>query len=339
MTDLPKISIVIPIRNEGKYIASTITYLQKQDYPADRMEILVADSGSNDRTREIVADLAARDTRIRLFDNPRQLASAGRNIGVRNATADIITFIDGHTYIDNDLLLKNTVKLMAEKDVSVLSRPQFLETPDNNFFQRAVSFARKSVIGHGLDSTIYTDEEKFVNPSSSGATYRKEVFGKVGEFDERFDACEDVEFNYRVHLKGYDSFTSPRLAVYYYPRDSVGGLFRQLKRYGIGRFRLACKHRKTLTFGTLIPFFITVGFPLLGILSFFSDILFYVFLVSIILYLATVLALSLAISLKRGISYFLILPVIFVTIHGALGIGFLTEFVRTLIGKGVAFCH
>ena len=125
------------------------------------------------------------------------------------------------------------------RDFEALSRPQFLDTPENTFFQRAVSLARKSAVGHGLDSTIYTDKDMYVDPSSSGASYKKSVFDEVGYFDERFDACEDVEFNYRVHKSGRRSFTSLALAVYYYPRTGIRSLFKQMKRYGVGRMRLA----------------------------------------------------------------------------------------------------
>ena len=162
---------------------------------------------------------------------------------------------------------------MKEKQVSILSRPQLMDTPHNSFFQRAVSLARNSWIGHGRDSTIYSREDAYVDPGSSGASYRREVFEKVGYFDLSFDACEDVEFNYRCAEAGFRSFTSMKLAVYYYPRTSLRGLFRQMRRYGAGRFRLARKHPETLSITTLFPALLVLGLPSLGLLGFLWPVL------------------------------------------------------------------
>jgi glycosyltransferase involved in cell wall biosynthesis len=329
--------VVLPVRNEENFIAETIGYIQKQDYPRDKLEIIVADGDSEDHTTEIVEKLKQDDDRIFIINNPGRLSSAGRNIGVKNATGEIVIFIDGHTYIDNDQLLQNTARLMKEKKVSILSRPQFLETPHNTFFQKAVALARRSIIGHGLDSTIYTEAEKIVDPSSSGASYRKEVFTKIGLYDERFDACEDVELNHRAAKSGYDAFASPRLAVYYYPRKSLWGLFRQLARYGTGRFRLARKHPGTLSIGTLIPFLFTVGMPILLILALIFQPVWYPFAALAALYLAVVLLSSMVLAVRHNFGYIIVLPFIYLAIHTGLGYGFARELLKTIIGRGIGF--
>jgi len=329
--------VVVPIRNEERFIARTLSFVRNQDYPEDKLEILVVDGESDDGTVNIVTKIAEQDTRVRLLSNPNRLSSAARNIGARAATGDIVTYIDGHVHIDNDQLLRNIVRCMEENDVSVLSRPQFLDTPDNSFFQRAVSLARKSPVGHGLDSTIYTKEDKRVDPTSSGASYRREVFDKVGYFDERFDACEDVEFNYRVAKAGFESFTSLGLAVYYYPRATLSGLFHQMKRYGMGRLRLARKHPANLSLGTIVPFVFTVGVPVLAVLSLFHPNLFYLLLLAVLPYLLMVGAASVTISAKNAWSYLPVLFPIFVAVHTGLGYGFLVELLRTLAGRGMDF--
>ena len=335
MSSQPFISVIIPVRNESKFIARTVEYLQIQEYPEDRMEIIVVDGQSDDNTREIVAKIARSDKRVKLFENPRRLSSAARNIGAEKARGDIVLYIDGHTYIDNTQLLDNTAKLMTEKDVSVLSRPQFLETPDNDRFQRAVALARESAVGHGLDSTIYESRELYVNPASSAAAYTRAILDDLNGFDERFDAAEDYEFNYRVGKAGYRSFTSLKLAVYYYPRKSFGALFKQMARYGIGRMRLAVKHPETFGLGTLIPVLFTLGLLLLPFLALLPPTARYAYAALYGLYLALVLGSSLVISVRRGLAYLGYLPFIFPTIHLGLGFGFLREFVRTALGRGL----
>jgi len=206
-----------------------------------------------------------------------------------------------------------------------LSRPQLLDTPDNSFFQKAISLARSSPLGHARDSTIYTRNEGYVSPSSSGASYRKEVFQKVGYFDLSFDACEDVDFNYRCGKAGFRSYISMDLAVHYYPRSSLKSLFRQMTRYGAGRFRLARKHPGTLSIGTLIPFLITAGLPLLALLGFLWPILLYVFGLFIIAYALIILMFSTALSVRYGWAFLSALCAIFPAIHLGLGWGFLRQ--------------
>lgn len=330
MEPWPKISIVLPIRNEAGFIAQTIRYLQDQDYPKDRLEILVVVGDSHDNTVEIVQQIASQDDRVRYLPNPKLLSSAARNIGAKAATGEIITYVDGHTYIDNDQLLKNTARLMAEKNVSVLSRPQLLDTPENTTFQKAISLARKSRLGHGLDSTIYSDREMYVNPASAGASYRREIFDQVGYFDESFDASEDYEFNQRVAEAGYRAFTSPKLTVYYYPRQSLGALFRQMGRYGTGRMRLARKHPGTVGIGTLVPPLFTLGFLILPLMliMWFSNWGGMLWSICYGLYALLVILSSAAIAVRNGVVHLFLAPPIYLFIHLGLGYGFLKELIR-----------
>lgn len=339
MAEQPKITVIIPVRNEENFIGQTLRFVREQEYPSDRLEIIVVDGNSDDQTIKVVEESAAADKRIKLLRNPRRLSSSARNLGVRNATGDMVLFIDGHVYIDNRQLLNNTVRLLKEKDVAVLSRPQLLNTPDNTLFQRAVSLARESIIGHGLDSTIYTAKERYVDPTSSGATYKRELFDAVGYYDEEFDACEDVEFNYRAAQLGYRSFTSPKLAVFYYPRNSIRALFQQMQRYGTGRFRLSRKHPKTVSLGTLIPFSVTVGLPLLGFASLFFADLVCLFYICLVLYLLPILGWSAVISLKQGAKFLVVLPAVYFTIHFGLGWGFLKEMFATVFGSNIESAH
>ncbi len=321
----PRLSVVIPIRNEERFIARTLGYVQNQDYPADRVEILVIDGESADRTVDIVNEIAALDRRVQLLRNSRRLSSAARNIGARHASGEILLYIDGHVHIANNDLFKNVVRLMKEKEVSVLSRPAFLETPDNSIFQDAVALARRSPLGHGLDSTIFTSKDRYVNPESSGTFYRREIIEDVGYFDESFDAAEDFEFNYRLRRKGYQSYTSSILRISYYPRESLGKLWQQMKRYGKGRCRLVWKHPAAFSLGAAIPAALVLGLPLLLILSLLVPTALAVATGIYGLYLAVILLTSIVIAARNGFAYLLVLPRIFLIIHWGLGWGFLAE--------------
>src|SRR5207302_8409198 len=134
-----------------------------------------------------------------------------------------------------------------------VGRPQPLDVSRATPLQRAVATARASRLGHHPDSHIYSDREGFVPPQSVAVAYRREVFERVGLFDEAFDACEDVELNHRVARAGLRCFFTPRIQVRYQPRGTLAGLFRQMVRYGRGRVRLLRKHPDTFSLKSLAP--------------------------------------------------------------------------------------
>jgi glycosyltransferase involved in cell wall biosynthesis len=239
------ISIVLPVLNEGKHIRGVLEALSRQEYPRDRFEILVVDGGSTDESVSFATDFCRIYRNIRILENSRRLSSSGRNIGARAARGDAVLFVDGHCEIPDGFLLRNLAELFQKTSADVICRPQPLEAPGLGNVQKAIAIARASWLGHNPSSLIFSAaKEGFVNPDSSGAAYTRRVFEQIGYYDERFDACEDVDFNLRARKAGLRALTSPRVMVRYYPRANFGSLFRQMQRYGMGRAQLFVKHPK-----------------------------------------------------------------------------------------------
>jgi len=317
------LAIVMPVRNEEKFIGQTLDQIYLQDFPMDHLEIVVADGNSTDRSREIAESFKPRFGSLKVLDNPRALPSSGRNVGVKNTTAPYILVLDGHTYIPSKNFLADIVAIFKETGADCLCRPQPLRPPDINEFQQAVASCRGSALGHKPGSEIYSETEGVADPTSAGAMYRREVFEKVGYFDEEFDACEDVDFNYRVHKAGLKSWLSPKLRVLYYPRSTLQGLWRQMNRYGMGRFKYARKHQ---IFSPVQWFSAAavVAIALLFVLSFASETIQSLFESLVALYLLIVIGFSLVLSLReKRLGCLLFGPLIFPTIHFGLGVGFL----------------
>jgi succinoglycan biosynthesis protein ExoA len=324
---LPFISVVIPVRNEEGHLGAVLESLEAQDYPSDRYEILVADGNSTDGTSRVVEKIASSSaTRVKLLSNVRRWSSAGRNVGVRHSSGELIVFIDGHCYIPSRTLLRDTAATFEKTGADCLCRPQPLNMEGNSFFQDAVAHARATSLGHGRDSTIYdTKFEGPVNPCSAGAMYRRTVFERVGFYDESFDAAEDVEFNYRVFKSGLVSYISPRLKIRYQPRASLGALWRQMMRYGRGRFRLIRKHHEAFSPSQLAPaaFLLWLVFGIIA--SVISRPLSLFFGVPVAIYVAIVLYFSVGMARRHGVSYLFVGPLIYPAIHLGLGAGFLAE--------------
>lgn len=331
---LPKISVILPVRNEVRSIGGLLDQLLQQTYPTDRYEILVADGCSNDGTREAVeAKARTAAVAIRVVDNPGIRSGAGRNAGVAAATGDIILFIDGHCEIPSPRLLHDTVLLLEETGADCLCRPQPLIAFSPRGVGKIIADARASALGHGRDSLIYNmTHSGFVPPASSGATYRRPVFERVGMYDESFDACEDVEFNTRVAAAGYKAYSDPRLSVYYEPRNSFAGLFRQMKRYGIGRVRLARKHPESASLSQWAPAVLVAAF-VVGILSVAGAIALGNWMAAILafpaaMFLLITVAASFDLGWRYGWRHAVLGPIAYCTIYVGLGTGMWAELMR-----------
>jgi len=318
-----EIAIVMPVLNEEKFLGQTLEQVYMQDFPMEKVEVVIADGGSRDRTREIAQSFQQRFGSLKILDNPRCIPSTGRNVGVKNTTAPYILVLDGHTHLPDRYLLSSMLEIFKKTEAGCLCRPQPLSPPDINDFELAVAKCRSSWLGHKPGSEIYSESEGEVDPTSSGAMYARSVFDSIGYFDEAFDACEDVDFNYRVFISGIKSYLSPRLKVFYYPRSSLRGLWRQMVRYGEGRFRFSRKHKLFSPIQWLAGAGVA-GFIFLLLLSFLFTPVFG-FLKSITgIYLLIIVLFSVLLALKQNHPGCLLYgPLIFPTIHFGLGTGFL----------------
>lgn len=331
----PFITVVMPVRNEARFIRATLLQLIGQDYPPDRFEIIVADGMSDDGTRDTVLELARTYPQVRLLENPKRLSGAGRNIGFRNGRGEYFLVVDGHCFIPTAGLLSSVADCFRKSGADCLGRPQPLDPPGLTSFQRAVALARGSRLGHGGDSLIYGSYEGFASPVSNGAAYARRVFEVAGYVDEEFDAAEDVEFNYRVEQAGLSCYTSPALTVRYYPREDLRGLFRQMTRYGKGRRRFTRKHPEALTANQLVPAAFVAGLCAL-LLSLALVVVtgatapLVITVIPYALYLLLLAGVTLSVMLREGVRDAIPVPAILCVIHFALGYGFLREAGRSL---------
>jgi succinoglycan biosynthesis protein ExoA len=320
------ISIIVPVRNEAAHIRATLTELLAQDYDSERFEVIVADGGSIDRTRVIVDELMRDHANLRLLVNKRRWSSAGRNAAIRAARGDIILLIDGHCELRDGKHLREVAAAFARSGADCLGRPQPLDVTDATLLQRAIAAARSSRLGHHPASFIYEDAEGFVAPHSVAVAYRREVFERIGLFDESFDACEDYELNTRVAKAGMTCFFTPRIGVHYFPRRRLAGLFRQMMRYGRGRVRLFRKHRDAFPTAATMPALFLLGLLTGPFLALVWPALWFIYGAVLGVYAKMVLAFALAVGARqRSLGILALLPAVFATIHAGAGWGVLLE--------------
>jgi len=251
----PMVTIAMPALNEEHYLEACIASVQAQDYPADRIEILVADGRSTDRTREILARLSAADPRIKLIDNPDRLQAAGLGKMVKAALGDIIVRMDVHCEYAPDYVRK-CVEVLEKTGADNVGGAQRAKA--KTFFQKALCAALDSPMGVGGARYRHPDAEGFVDTVFLGA-FRRKVFETVGLWDPRAITNEDSELNQRILEAGGQIYLSREIVVHYFPRDSLKSLAKQYYRYGRGRARTLLKLGKFTNIRPALPFLAVSG--------------------------------------------------------------------------------
>lgn len=237
---LPVVSVVMPTRNEEKDIAACLGAVLAQDYPPERMEVLVIDGRSSDRTRAIVEQLAAADpwSRVRLLDNPRVIVSPALNAGIRAARGDVIARVDGHTIIAPDYLRRCAETLMATgaDNVGGLMRPR-----GHGYAGHCIALATRSRFGIG-DSRFHYDERGGDAETVYLGCFRRAAFERVGLFDEALARNQDDELNDRITAAGGRIWLNPAIRSTYVNRGSFRALWRQYYQYGFWKVPVLRRH-------------------------------------------------------------------------------------------------
>lgn len=224
MDDTPKsilVSLIVPILNEEEFIEDCVRTLQKQDIPAEQVEILLVDGNSTDTTMEILKKLEAEDPQhIRVLKNPKRIQAAAMNIGAKHARGTYLVRIDAHAIYPENYV--STCISLLEKTDSVnvgCTWSTASKTPVGNRIAKVLS----SSFGVGGAKFRIDAESGYVDTVPSG-TFHKDFFHKIGGFDERLARSEDNEINYRIRKQGGKIYMTNDIHVTYYCRNTVKSL-------------------------------------------------------------------------------------------------------------------
>jgi glycosyltransferase involved in cell wall biosynthesis len=228
---LPFVSVVVPCRNERAYIGACLDSIEASDYPRDRLEVLVVDGMSDDGTRELLRVRPESRTRIRLLDNPGRTAPAALNLGIAEAQGEVIMRMDAHVLYPADYISRLIVWLCRSGADNVggrvITRPAN-ETP----VARAIAIGISHPLGVGNSLfRLRTREPRWVDTVPFGC-YRREVFDRIGLFDEELVRNQDDEFNARLIGRGGRILLVPDVTSEYFARSSLLRVWRMYYQYG-----------------------------------------------------------------------------------------------------------
>jgi succinoglycan biosynthesis protein ExoA len=218
-------SVVVPCRNERAWVGPCLDSILASDYPRGRMEILVADGRSDDGTREIVEAYASRDPRIRLIDNPQRTTPAALNRAIGAARGEIVARLDAHAQISPDYLRRAAAYLDSTGADNVGGAMRTLAR-DAGPFAEPIRVVLTHPFGVGNSRFRTGSAEREWVDTVFGGCWRRELFTRIGMFNERLERSQDLEFNLRLRRAGGRILLAPDLETRYYARAALGAFCR-----------------------------------------------------------------------------------------------------------------
>lgn len=319
MVTNPRVSIIVPCRNEIDHIEKTIKSILVQQSPIGGFEVIVADGASDDGTRNILMKLAKDDTRLRIVNNHGQIVSTGLNAAIRESRGSIIIRMDAHTEYAPDYV-RRCVEVLQTTGADNVGGPA--RTKAMNYAQAAISAAYHSRFSVGGARFHNVNYEGPVDTVTYGCWHRR-VFDRVGFFDEELVRNQDDEFNLRLKRAGGKIWQSPLIRSWYSPRASLIRLFKQYMQYGYWKVRVIQKHKIPAAIRHLIPSSFVLMLTVLPILSFHWRPALSTWIALIGLYAISNVAASFVTASRWGWKLFPILPLVFAAYHFGYGYGFL----------------
>ena len=244
------VSVVVPCRNEEAFIAEAVGSILANDWPADSLEVLVVDGMSDDGTRDVVKAIATRDARVRLVDNPALFAGGAMKVGVAAARGEYVVRVDAHAEIPPDYIKTGVSILEGHPEIWAAGGPvdrvavgeegRLVAAINSNIFATGNTPVRVGRLEGPVDAVLYP-------------VWRRDVFERVGDFDESLVRNQDDDHHYRIRAAGGVIFQTQKMRAKYFVRGSVRQLLRQYTQYAFWKVAVAKKHGRFIDWKPLVP--------------------------------------------------------------------------------------
>jgi glycosyltransferase involved in cell wall biosynthesis len=318
-----RVSIIVPCRNEARYVGACLDSILATEVPQEQLEVLVVDGRSDDGTREIVAQYAARHPHIRLLDNPGRITPTALNTGIRAAQGEVIVRMDAHVTYPSDYLPQLLAALRESGADNVGGVVQTLPA-DQTPTARAIALALSHPLGVGNSYfRIGAAQPRWVDTVPFGC-YHRGVFDRIGVFDEELVRNQDDEFNFRLRRHGGRILLLPSITCRYYARGSLLQLGRMFYQYGSFKPLVARKTRRIMTARQLVPALFIATLLASSVLGWWVPLARVVLASVAGAYATLVLGAAAQAAPRQGLRCALVVTVAFPVLHFSYGLGFLT---------------
>lgn len=327
-----EVAIVIPTLNEERFISRCLDSIIKQTFKFEKMDVMIIDGGSNDKTKDIVAKYQKSHQNIRFIENKKKIQSVAFNIGIKNSTAPYIIRLDAHAEYDSEYIYLCIKNLKDDKKRgNVGGRCNILP------FNQSVWAQTNAILNHsrfGIGGAAFRVSNEAHNTDSVpfGAFPRK-IIEKIGGMREDLPRGEDNEYNSRIRKAGYKIFFDPNIISSYFARPTLGASCKQMYANGNSIGYLCYIDREAIGIRHLVPLLFVVS----GLFSIIISVLWspfcYVFCGGLALYLIAD-AIASIMGAKDNVKCTLPLFILFFCVHVSYGMGTIAGLIKGLKTKG-----
>lgn len=230
--DSPLVTVIVPCRQEAGFIEACIESILANDYPLDRLEVLVVDGTSDDGTRAILERVAAEQAHVRVIDNPARTTPAALNRGLAEAGGDWILRMDVHAEYPTDYI-RRLVELSRREGAENVGGVCETLPGGKGAIAQAIAYALGHPLGVG-GARFRTGVPRLTEVDTVPfGCFPRRVFAQHGSFDEELVRNQDDEFNHRLRRNGGRILLSPQVRIRYYARRTLPGLARMYYQYGL----------------------------------------------------------------------------------------------------------
>jgi len=238
----PRASVVMTVVNEERHLRHAVEKLLHQDYPGE-LDIVIAVGPSRDRTREVAQSLADANGHVHVVDNPSGRTPSGLNAAIASTDSDVVVRIDGHAMVPADYVRTGVLTLGSSGADNVGG---VMAAEGTTEFEHAVARAMTSTFGVG-GAAFHVGGEPGPALTVYLGCFRRDALDRVGGYDETMVRAQDWEMNLRIRQTGGSVWFTPDMRVTYRPRPNLRALARQYHDYGRWRREVARRHPETLS--------------------------------------------------------------------------------------------
>jgi glycosyltransferase involved in cell wall biosynthesis len=332
-TNYKKISIIVPCRNEEKFIDSCINSIVDNDYPKELTEVFIIDGISTDNTQNIINQYVKKFQYIKLLLNPQKTVPFALNKGIEAATGDFIIRLDAHSIYPKNYF-SQLIYFQQQTNADNIGGVWITQPANNSLTARVIAIATSS--GFGIGNAQYrlknTGKEPFEVDTVPFGCYKKEVFKKIGLFEPELTRNQDDEFNARLIKNGGKIILVSSIEIQYFARENLYKTFKMFYQYGLFKPLVNKKIGTPATIRQFIPLFFVLFLFSLPFFIFLSKItaIFGIFILVLYFSLSTLFSIKIAFA-KKDFLLLSVLPLVFFIIHFSYGIGYIKGIFKFLI--------
>ena len=321
------VSFCVIAYNEEKALDSLFKDIIAQDYPHGNIEVILVNAMSTDQTRRKMEHFSEEDhgfRRVVVLDNAKKIQAAGWNVAITASKGDIILRIDAHTMIPHDFVSKNVQCILSGENVTGGRRPNVVE--EETPWKHTLLLAESSMFGSSIAPYRKGKKKTYVKSLFHGA-YRREVFERVGLYNEQLGRTEDNEIHYRMRKAGFRLCYTPDIISYQHTRSTLKGMLKQ--KYGNGYWVAltlkACPG--CLAVYHFVPLAFVMAIIITTVLAVTHIPIFSIIMWSLYWTIAVIMAVM-SVRGKKKCWQQLLLPFLFFALHVSYGVGSLVGIIK-----------